>query len=91
MPTKETVTAQDFHDVIPYEKYEKWYDDVISAFDTLLSKARQQAFQEGRLQGLKEMDKAWEELDITESGSPIGVKSRKRARLEIASLRYEYQ
>ena len=58
------VTAQDFMDAISVDG-----DDEVSfsateeAFEDLLSRARQQAFSEGRKAGLKEMDEALESAD----------------------------
>ena len=64
MPTdKAPVTAQDFIDIVTALSYEP--GDMQREFPKLLSRARQQAFSAGRLQGLKEMDEAnkriWDE------------------------------
>jgi hypothetical protein len=92
MPTKETVTAQDFFEAVQFVP-EGGIDAVntIPNFDALLSQARQQAFAEGRIQGLKEMDEALSKQWFAEERTPVPDDVYKKICEQIDKLRSEYQ
>jgi hypothetical protein len=93
MPTQVTsVTAQDFFEAVQFVP-EGGIDAVntIPNFDALFSQARQQALQEGRKQGLKEMDDALNKLWLAEERTSVADDVYKKICEQIDKLRSEYQ